>query len=93
LEGALKIIQFQTPLLWAGPLPPAQGDPSPVQPDLGHCHGWGITASLGNLGQCLTTLMVNFFKMRNDGKWRGQKARKGSKIRKNEVYKNNGKGS
>ena len=33
-----------------GPLPPAQAAPSPIQPGLGHCQGWGSHSSSGQPG-------------------------------------------
>jgi len=55
-----------TPCHGQGPLPPAQGAPSPVQPGLEPCQGRTATASLGSLGQGLTSLMVkNFYLIPN----------------------------
>ncbi|KAK4819077.1 hypothetical protein QYF61_025310 [Mycteria americana] len=49
-----------------GNLPLEQVAQSPIQPGLEHFQGWGITAALGNLLQCLTTLTVkNFFLVSN----------------------------
>ena len=60
LEGILQIILFQRPPPWAGT--PSTSPGCPVQPGLEHFQGGAAAASLGNLGQCLTTLMVkNFF--------------------------------
>jgi len=59
LEGTLKIIWFQPPCHEQGHLPPDQVAQSSIQPGLEHCQGEGAaTASLGNLGQGLTTLIV-----------------------------------
>jgi len=52
-----------TPLPWQGHLPPDQGAESPVQPGLDYCQGGAATASLGNLGQGLTTLTVKNFSL------------------------------
>jgi len=49
---------FQPPCHEQGHLPPAQGAQSPIQPGLEHCQEEAATASLGNLGQGLSTLMV-----------------------------------
>jgi len=62
LEATLKLIWLHPPAHMQGPLPPAQGAPSPIQPGLEPCQGGAATASLGDLGQGLTTLIVkNFF--------------------------------
>jgi len=62
LEGTLKIIWFQLPCHEQGHLPSDQVAQSSIQPGLEHFQGGAATASLGNLFQCFTTLMVkNFF--------------------------------
>jgi len=62
LEETLKIIWFQPPCHRQGHLPPDQVDHSPVQPGLEHFSREGAaTASLGNLFQSLTTLIVKNF--------------------------------
>jgi len=43
-----------------GPLPPAQGAPSPVQPGLEPCQGEGSHSFSGQLGQGLTSLQLCF---------------------------------
>jgi len=62
LEGTLKIIWFQPRCHGQGHLPPDQIAQSSIQPGLDTAREGAATASLGNLGQGLTTLMVkNFF--------------------------------
>ena len=50
---------------WEGttkpPLPPAQAAPSPIQPGLGHCQGWGTHSSWGQPAPGLTALTVTDF--------------------------------
>jgi len=61
LEGTLKIIWFQLPCHGQGHLPPDQGAQSSNLASSTAREG-AATASLGNLGQGLTTLMgKNFF--------------------------------
>jgi len=50
LEGTLKIISFQPPCYGHGPLPPAQGAQSPVQPGLEPCQGGGSHSFSGQPG-------------------------------------------
>jgi len=50
LEGTLNIFQFQLPCHGQGPLPPAQGAPSPVEPGLEPCQGGGSHSSSGQPG-------------------------------------------
>jgi len=75
--GAVKVLELQhgiTELSWRGPLKAVcptpcteQGHPQlhqcsePIQPDLGCLQGWGTTASLGYMCQCLTTLSLESF--------------------------------
>jgi len=55
LEATLKIVWFQRPRHEQGHLPPAQSAQSSIQPGLEYCQGGA--ASLGSLGQGLTTLL------------------------------------
>jgi len=50
LEGTLKIIWFQRPCHKQGPLSPAQGAQSPVQPGLEPCQGGGSHSFSGQPG-------------------------------------------
>jgi len=62
LEGTLKIIWFQPPCDEQGHLPLDQVAQSSIQLALNTAREGAATASLGNLCQCLTTLIVkNFF--------------------------------
>jgi len=66
LEGTLLIIQFQHSCHRQGHLPLDQVAQSPVQPALNTAREGAATASLGNLCQGLTTLIVkNFFLISN----------------------------
>ena len=65
LEGTLKLIWFQPPCHQQGHLPPAQLR-APSNLALSPAREGAATASLGNLGQGLTTLMgKNFFLISN----------------------------
>jgi len=50
LEGTLQTILFQPPCHGQGPLPPAQGAPSPIQSGLEPCQGGGSHSSSGQPG-------------------------------------------
>ncbi|NXW52635.1 RNZ1 protein, partial [Nyctiprogne leucopyga] len=61
LEGTFKLIQFQAPCQQQGHLPLDQVAQSLSQPGLQHFQGGAATASLANLGHCLTTLTPKIF--------------------------------
>jgi len=66
LEGTFKDHLVQGPCHGQGHLPLDQVAQSPIQPGLEHSQGGASTAPLGNLFQCLTTLVVkNFFLISN----------------------------
>ena len=56
LKRTTMIIEFQPPCYVQGRQPPHQAAQSHIQPGLECFQGWGSTASLGNLFQCVTTL-------------------------------------
>jgi len=62
LEGALQIISFQTPAMGRDTFHQTRVLKAPSNPALNTAREGVATASLGNLGQGLTTLRVkNFF--------------------------------
>jgi len=57
----LKDHLIPIPLPWAGTLPPDQGAQTPSNLALNTAREWASTASLDNLHQCLTTLILKNF--------------------------------
>ena len=55
-EETLNIIQPQHSCCGQGCHPPDQAAQGPIQLGLEYLQGWGSTASLGSMYQCLTTL-------------------------------------